>query len=189
MPSPDRDLILDSRSLRVIAHPVRIRIMGILRKLGPQNSTTLARHLGLNTGATSYHLRQLAEAGMIEEDAGRGSGRERWWRVPTRSTQLDTTTLDDEGLAASAEFFRSLALVYSEKMQRAVETITTEPPELRKASTFSDFALRLTAEEAQLLHDELHALLARYRPYDAGDAPEGAQHFQVQIQAFRLEGF
>lgn len=37
--------------MRVIAHPVRLRIMGILRKLGPQNSTTLAERLGLNTGA------------------------------------------------------------------------------------------------------------------------------------------
>ncbi len=183
------NLILDARSMRVIAHPVRLRIMGILRKLGPQNSTTLAERLGLNTGATSYHLRQLAEHGMIVEETERGSGRERWWRIPTRSTRLLPADLDDEGLAESTNYMRALALVYAEQMQRAVETLAAEPPEWRQASTFSDYGLRLTVEEAQQMLDDLRAVFARYRDHDAEDPPEDAHMYHVQIQAFRLEGF
>ena len=175
--------------MRVIAHPVRLRIMGILRKLGPQNSTTLAERLGVNTGATSYHLRQLAEHGMIVEDTERGSGRERWWRIPTRSTQLHTEDLDAEGLEESGHYLHALALVYAEQMQRAVETLVAEPPEWRQASTFSDYGLRLTVEEARQLMADLRELFARYRPHDAEDQPDDAHMYHVQIQAFRLEGF
>ncbi|HLV90241.1 MAG: winged helix-turn-helix transcriptional regulator [Acidimicrobiales bacterium] len=188
MPSPDHELILDAKSMRAIAHPVRIKIMGILRTMGPQNSTSLAERLGLNTGATSYHLRQLAEHGMIAEDTERGTGRERWWRAVSRSTRLDPETLDQEGLEQSTGFHRALALVYAEQMQRAVESIASEPEEWRKASTFSDFGLRLTAAEALRLRDEIFAVLQKYREHDAEDAPEDAQHFHVQIQAFRVEG-
>ena len=60
--------------------------------------------------------------------------------------------------------------------------------EWRKASTFSDFGLRLTAAEALRLRDEIFAVLQKYREYDAEDAPEDAQYFHVQIQAFRVEG-
>lgn len=184
-----QELILDATSMRVIAHPVRLRIMGILRKMGPQNSTTLAERLGLNTGATSYHLRQLAEHGMIVEDTERGTGRERWWRIPTRSTRLHTADLDAEGLEESANYLHALALVYAEQMQRAVGTLVAEPPEWRQASTFSDYGLRLTVDEARQLMADLLDLFARYRAHDAEDPPEDAHMYHVQIQAFRLEGF
>jgi DNA-binding transcriptional ArsR family regulator len=56
----------DLGSLKLLAHPMRYRVMDRLRQ-GPATSTTLARALGLNTGVTSYHLRQMAEHGFIEE--------------------------------------------------------------------------------------------------------------------------
>src|SRR5690606_32388348 len=87
----------------------------------------------------------------------------------------------------STGFHRALALVYAEQMQRAVESIASGPEEWRKASTFSDFGLRLTAAEALRLRDEIFAVLQTYREHDAEDAPEDAQHFHVQIQAFRVE--
>ncbi|MGB0191497.1 MAG: helix-turn-helix domain-containing protein, partial [Nocardioides sp.] len=43
--------------LKALTHPVRVRMLGMLRIDGPATSTTLAQRLGLNTGATSYHLR------------------------------------------------------------------------------------------------------------------------------------
>lgn len=190
-PDPDQDLILDARSMRAVAHPLRIRIMGILRLDGPQTSTTLAARLGLNSGATSYHLRRLADQGLILEDPERGTGRERWWRVPTKSTYLDRSGLDEEGREASAAYLRAVALYYAEHLQRAVEETVVQPEAWRAASTFSDYAFRLTAEEASRLLDELRAVMDRYRPYHGTDdapAPEDAEVFQVQLQAFRAPG-
>lgn len=187
-PESSETLVLDAKSMRVIAHPVRIRIMGILRKTGPQTSTTLAERLGLNTGATSYHLRQLAEHGMIIEDTERASGRERWWTIPTRSTQMVASELDAEGLEESVNFLRALSLVHAEKMQRGIETYLSEPLEWRTATTFSDYGLRLKAEEANALLAELRGVLDKYRAYDES-APDDAEAFHVQLQAFRLAGF
>ena len=69
MVTPDpRSVRPDSRQLRVLAHPLRSRLLGALRHGGPATATALAARLGTNSGATSYHLRQLAEAGLVEDD-------------------------------------------------------------------------------------------------------------------------
>ena len=56
-------------------------MLGILRFDGPSTATALAKRLGLNSGATSYHLRQLALHGLIEEAEGLGNKRDRWWQA------------------------------------------------------------------------------------------------------------
>ena len=71
-PSPIR---LDSHSLRALAHPLRLRLVGALRLHGPATATMLARRLDTNSGQTSYHLRQLAEARRLAREADRLSAR------------------------------------------------------------------------------------------------------------------
>ena len=79
---PPTILRLDPRGLKVLAHPLRSRLLTALREHGPATATALAERSGTNTGATSYHLRKLASVGLVEEtDDGRG--RERWWRAAT----------------------------------------------------------------------------------------------------------
>ncbi len=187
-PDPEKDLILDARSMRAVAHPLRIRIMGILRLEGPQTSTTLATKLGLNSGATSYHLRQLADHGLILEAPELGTGRERWWRVPTRSTYMDRAHLDEEGIEVSATYLRAIGLYYAEHLQRAIEEAVVQPEEWRPATTFSDYAFCLTPEEANRMLTELRGVMERYRPYRGVDdtpGPVGAEVFQVLVHAFR----
>src|SRR6476659_4931957 len=75
-----------SAGLRALSHPTRLRMLMLLRLEGPATATSLAQRLTLNTGATSYHLRQLAEHGFIEEDAERGDARDRWWKASHEST-------------------------------------------------------------------------------------------------------
>jgi DNA-binding transcriptional ArsR family regulator len=82
----------DPEGLKALSHPVRLRILGLLRTEGGATATTLAARLGLNSGATSYHLRQLEKAGFIVEDAERGNGRDRWWRAAHQATRADSTT-------------------------------------------------------------------------------------------------
>ena len=91
----DRTIVPNARQLRALTHPVRLRMLGMLRIDGPATATSLAERLGLNTGATSYHLRQLAEHGFIEDDAAQGSGRERWWKATYTSTRTELGSRDD----------------------------------------------------------------------------------------------
>ena len=57
------------RAIRALSHPLRVRLLDLLRFDGPSTATLLARRVGESSGATSYHLRQLARHGFIEEDS------------------------------------------------------------------------------------------------------------------------
>ena len=116
----------DLATLKALAQPRRQRMLQHLTVHGPATSATLARALGLNTGATSYHLRELARYGFVEEadqpaEAG-GHGRERWWRAvpgdrrfPPRSRQspemrLVMDELNHHAYAADLELFEQMQL-------------------------------------------------------------------------------
>src|SRR5919206_5319963 len=71
--------VLSGRELRALAHPLRVRLLELLRE-GPSTASLLAERLNESTGATSYHLRELHRYGFIDEEPGRGRGRERWWK-------------------------------------------------------------------------------------------------------------
>ena len=84
---------------------MRMRILELLAQ-APSTATRLARDIGESTGSTSYHLRALAKAELIEEDTERGSGRERWWRRrPPIFIQIPTGTEDPEGRALETQMW------------------------------------------------------------------------------------
>src|SRR5829696_3333495 len=78
---PDRPVEPSRVAMWAMTHPIRFRIYEQLRD-GPATASQLARLLGESSGTTSYHLRMLARAGVIEEDVSLGTRRERWWRRP-----------------------------------------------------------------------------------------------------------
>lgn len=176
---------LDARSVRGLAHPHRVKILSLLRTDGPATATSLAARLGLNTGATSYHLRQLAAYGFIVEDPSRGTARERWWRAAHVMTQFDREALSTD--VTGEAFLRSIGQIYIERIQLAIDQQSTLPPEWHRAGTLSDWVFRLTPAEARRLTSEIYEVMGRYRlhdPDDPGYAPEDAVRFSVQIQAF-----
>src|SRR5436190_21425487 len=75
---------MDAAQLRALAHPLRLQLLEVLHSEGPATASQLARRLGESSGATSYHLRALHRAGMVEEAEQRNAC-ERWWqRTPER---------------------------------------------------------------------------------------------------------
>ncbi|MDP9443870.1 MAG: helix-turn-helix domain-containing protein [Actinomycetota bacterium] len=177
-------------ALRALSHPVRLRLLGLLRSDGPSTATRLAERLGLNSGATSYHLRQLAAHGYVAEDTERGTGRDRWWRSVHRSTWTDEEGGDQAGRDAVDALVQGLAVVHTEQLQRAVEERQLLPPEWRRASTISDWRLHLDPEQAHTLLEELVALLETYRSQDPEpeDAPPGTAQVIFQLHAFPRPG-
>ncbi len=146
--------------LRALTHPVRLRMLGILRLDGPATATTLAERLRLNTGATSYHLRQLAQHGFVVDDEERGTGRERWWKAAHSSTHTTSPPPDDVEAADTMDaYLQVVATIYTEQLQRAMEERPLLPAPWRAASTFSDWNTRLTPERAKTLVDFLQAAI------------------------------
>ncbi|MFD7906116.1 ArsR/SmtB family transcription factor [Kitasatospora sp. NPDC059747] len=182
MHSDDPHAVLTAKGMRAMAHPVRMQLVGLLRKQGPSTATRLAEQLGLNSGATSYHLRQLAAAGFVEEDPGRGNARERWWRSVHTLTVWTGEDQADEEPETVVGYLRSVLAAHTLTGQRALNAFETMPREWRKAVDLSDLVLRLTPEEAGQLADDLAAVVARYRRLDAeGPVPGGAEPVAVVV--------
>src|SRR3712207_3008308 len=112
-------------------------MLGLLRVDGPATATTLATRLGLNTGATSYHLRQLAQHGLIVDDESRGNGRERWWKAAHRATHTSSDVVRDAaGEETLDAYLQSVVVVMTQLLQQAIEERPVLPDEWRRASTF-----------------------------------------------------
>ncbi len=159
------------RQLRALTHPVRLRMLGILRLEGPATATSLAARLRINTGATSYHLRQLAEHGFIEDDPDRGTGRERWWRATATTTRVDRHEPGNTDAANEVDaYLQSVVTVYAEQLQRAMEERPLLTDECREASSFSDWQPRLTPRQARALIDRIDDLLSGIEDDDDEDA-------------------
>ncbi|MEE8599558.1 winged helix-turn-helix domain-containing protein [Euzebya tangerina] len=156
---------LSSAQIRCLAHPLRSRLLASLRVDGPLTSARLADRLGTNTGATSYHLRQLAEVGLVEEVEDLGTARERWWAsAHTFSTWHETDFDDDPDDRAAAEW---LVDSYTRNKQRWREywlaTRRTWSTEWRRAADFSDISLEVTPDELRSLTAELLEVVKRHR--------------------------
>ena len=176
---------LDAKGLRALSHPVRGRLVGLLRRHGPATATQLAERLGLNSGATSYHLRQLAAAGLIEDDAERGNARERWWRSVYQAQSFNGGELLRQEPEVAVGYLQAVANAYASAVQQTLNGFETMPETWRELVDLSDWPLLLTPEEAGELRQELGSVLGRYRRADteaAADAPGGAERLVVITQ-------
>jgi DNA-binding transcriptional ArsR family regulator len=176
MAPPPTVFQLDDASVRLLAHPLRLRLLALLRADGPSTATRLGAHVGESSGVTSYHLRRLADAGFIEQDPGRAGKRDRWWRAAQGTTEMSPADFLGEPEAHRASV--SLRREIYRWQQRLVEQWLAEEADWDEAwvdaAGSSDWMLRLTPARAQALLDEILDVVRRYRddepPEDDPDA-------------------
>ncbi|MEU6663467.1 helix-turn-helix domain-containing protein [Streptomyces sp. NPDC046821] len=181
------DIQLDTAALRVLAHPMRINVLALLRQGGPSTATQVAEELGIKPGAASYHLRRLAAGGLIVEESGRGSGRERWWKAAHRQSIHDPASGAPEQRETGRAYAHAVALASAECLHTAAQEVPLLPEEWFDVSTFGDFVLRLSPKEVARMRDEVFALICRYRQAQGVDSEELAQ-VAVQVQIFPVPG-
>jgi DNA-binding transcriptional ArsR family regulator len=174
---------LSLEQLRALAHPLRFRILELLRE-GAANSTLLAQRLGESSGATSYHLRQLARYDLIEEDSERSRGRERWWRRKELMMQFDVERPDDEHLAAHA----GLRATILERDDEAVQLLAGREDLLRSRPDnlwLGGWRVRATTEEIRALAQIVVEEVDRLRRSE--EAPEGATLTHITFRSIPLD--
>lgn len=179
---------LDGPSLKALAHPLRARLVGSLRDQGPATATQLAHRLGENSGATSYHLRVLAQHGFVEDDPDTpGAGRERFWRASHTGTSWRSAQFQDEPDEREADawlfgFHTRQTIEWLDDWEQRRDKI--EPAWL-DALDQSDYRLRATPARMRALSAELHEVVQRHlAEADAeADAP-GAEECRMVLWAF-----
>ncbi|WP_433791078.1 ArsR/SmtB family transcription factor [Actinoplanes sp. CA-252034] len=168
---------LSARQIRVLAHPLRIRLLGELRVRGPATATRLAGALATNTGATSYHLRQLADAGLVVEEARADSGRQRWWRALHELSSWQRSDYeDDPGAAAAVDWLESYQLNQMVQRVEAWRLIApSETQQWRDVSGLGDYSLAMAPEQLRDLQADLEELIERHRARALADPQPGTR--------------
>jgi DNA-binding transcriptional ArsR family regulator len=159
----------------VVSHPLRFRIMEVLRE-GPSTSARIARRLDQSRGSVSYHLRRLAGVGAIREAPELGTKRERWWRRDPEMVVFPSA-VDGEGRAIAQ---RWAALFFARDEEVRHRFVTQEVPhEWREAAAVAGWIIRMTPEEAAELGTRLYALTHELR--SRAEPPAGAEETLVSV--------
>ena len=177
-------LEMDAAALKALAHPMRVQIHRILALRGRVSVTSLAEELGESTGATSYHLRQLARHGLVEQcDPPAGGGRQRWWRMAVDEIHMKGFEFLENPETSEAVGFllREYQQDRSRKLANWYATATQWPVEWQRASSDADGRLELNPKQTRALADELHAVIEKYNKLKPG---RGARQVDVQYAIF-----
>ncbi|MDN4479616.1 ArsR/SmtB family transcription factor [Demequina muriae] len=190
MTTPQRRL--DAAALKGLAHPLRVDILDSLAMAGPATASLLADRLGESSGATSYHLRQLARHGFVEEDPDRGTGRERWWRMVPGGLTLAATDMREDRAAMDSTIL--VARQFADQRARHVDTFLRRGeaelgPAWVDSSMLISASVRMTAHELDELTDAVEAFVSeRLTPFRDREEPPEAKVVALHVNAFPVVG-
>ncbi|TDD21857.1 ArsR family transcriptional regulator [Kribbella turkmenica] len=168
--------ITDPQAMRALAHPVRLAALGRLQRNGPATATQLSEHVGASPSVTSWHLRHLANFGLVvDEPSPDGDRRQRWWKSVARGFRYempDTPEGVEAGRLLRAEMMNQ---ALEAAQQWLVETESGLDPEWDRLAGSANTRLVLTAAEAEAIEDAIEQLLAPYVHRGAEGAPANAR--------------
>lgn len=181
-------LVDDVRALRALAHPVRLGLIEHLTVDGPLTATEASAKVGTSPSACSFHLRQLAKYGFVEE-TGEGTGRRRPWRVTRLGVSFDPDAADPAVARAGSEVLSLLRERQLERYRGWRATRGGWSDAWRAAAVDDEFAYWLTPDELAVLGAELEAKLlaiGRERLADPALRPEGALPVELLLLAYPM---
>ena len=169
--------------MRALAHPLRLDLIELLGALGPATAAECGRRVGTSQASCSFHLRQLAKYGFVEEAPPRGDGRERPWRL----TDLEQSWSSDAGAAAD-QLERVFVEREAARILDWIERSGTEPEEWRGAGFLGGMTVPLAAGELRPVAEQLRAVLEPYvaRLGDPATWPADARLVRVLLSGTPL---
>jgi DNA-binding transcriptional ArsR family regulator len=192
-PSDRSGRVIDAGALKALAHPLRFRLLELLLEQGPSTASELGRQVDESSGSTSYHLRQLARHGLIEEAPELGSARDRWWRAVPGGW-----TFEGFEMLQQPDTHDDAAMVLDEIRRARFARLTRWHRDGARwgrdwvdASMDTTSRLALTRDEMAAMRDDLLGVLERWRQEvgdrrDARTAPEGSVIVNVELDVFPL---
>jgi predicted ArsR family transcriptional regulator len=183
---PPRE-VTDPKAMRALAHPVRLALIEALADAGTLTATEAGERVGESPANASFHLRQLAKYGFVEE-AG-AQGRRRPWKLKQLGMRF-TDVHEDAGTAAAArQLSRTMQDRYFARAARALEERHALPTEWREVTGVNQSRLYLTPEELKALDEDIvKLLLERHADRRAAgpDLPDGAERVEILTFAYRV---
>ncbi|GED87573.1 ArsR/SmtB family transcription factor [Streptomyces sp. NPDC088353] len=191
MPREENRKVTDLGTLKALAHPLRMKLYRLLFVAEAATASHLAEQVDEAVSLVSYHLRKLAEHGLIEAAEPRsGDARERWWQPASDGVSIRDEDFRDAPekvtahLAASRLFLEQRVEMYRTYLDERLHW----GREWNDAAFDSESLLRLTAAELAELKKDVHDLLTKYdeqgRAREAAGDTEGREHVALHTYAF-----
>ena len=176
----------------MLTHPLRLRLLYALTTEREATASRLAELVGESLSLVSYHLRELAAHGLIEEAPRRsGDRRERWWRKTHEGFSFSSSEFagDPESRDVAVAAKRQMLAHQISRLERWIDEDNAWGDAWTDASFSSDSLLRLTAPELAELSAELTAVMQKWAErgrVGAEDRPgePGREHVMAFIHAF-----
>ncbi|GHJ47117.1 transcriptional regulator [Catellatospora sp. TT07R-123] len=172
--------VTDPQAIRALAHPLRLDLLQLLGATGPATAAQCGRVLGVPQANCSFHLRQLAKYGFVEEAGAGEDRRERQWRVAARQPTMRIDSGTDHLLRQQLE--GTVVDRETAAIRAYVDREHDEDPAWRAGLGMTSGIAALTAEEAADLKAKWTALLAPYLQRSA-DTPPDQRHVRFFFAA------
>ena len=157
--------VSDPRAMRALANPLRLKLLGFLRRDGAHSVGELSALADAAPGSVSYHLSTLEEFGFVEQapELAR-DGRERWWRAAHEMTSYEPSAMlaDPESAAAGRVMRQTFLQGHLTEQLAYLDAEPALPPEWVHGATAGDTIAFLTPEELRELSDEVNALAEKW---------------------------
>jgi predicted ArsR family transcriptional regulator len=185
LPLTEPRRLTDPRAMRAVAHPVRIALLEVLGTEGPLTATQAGEHIGESPTTCSFHLRQLAKYGFIEEVEGI-AGRQRPWRLIHTGLSFSDVSDDPETRLAATALSRVLHAFYLDRLKEGLALRRDTPTEWQKATGASEFLLYVTVDELRALDEQVEALVKPFaeRIGNPKARPRGAVPIEMLFFAY-----
>lgn len=174
--------------MRGLANPVRIALVEALSLSGPLTATEAGSRIGKSPTTCSFHLRQLARYGLVEE-TGEHRGRSRPWRMRHLGMTIAPPADDPAAEIAANALSRLLLERQLSRYQSWVESRASYPSGWRRSAGESEYLLYLTPEELHQLEEEITSMLlprVRERLGDPSQRPPGSLPVEILFLSYPI---
>lgn len=183
MSPPDRRELSDPQTLRALTHPIRLALLEALELEGPLTATQAGELIGEPPNTCSFHFRQLAKYGFVEE-AGPAPGRNRPWRRKTHQMHFTDVHEDAETAVAARELDRTLRDFYFARLERFYAARADFPRHWQETTGGSEIVVHVTPDELRAIDEEVMAILDRFRERTADPARRPAASLPIEVLFF-----
>jgi DNA-binding transcriptional ArsR family regulator len=186
---PEMREVTDPKTMRALTHPVRLALLEALALEGPLTATQAGELIGESPTTCSFHFRQLAKYGFVEE-AGIGPGRQRHWKRVDIWMNFSDTNDDPEANVAAKGLERLLTERAFARIRRFYDTKANLPKVWQEASDSTQAMIVVTPEELREVNTQLLTILQSFHPRLENHSlrPEGAVPVELLVFAFPVQG-
>lgn len=176
-------VFMTSAMLKAYSHPLRRQILRLISRREYLRAADIAVELGVPANSASFHLRALAEAGLIEEAPERARDRrDRVWTGRKRALNVGgpESPVTDEALGGA------VVAALAEDHQQLVRRVMAWTPEYVSGRTtevhasFVQRTIRLTEEEFDDVMLRINDVLSAADEAHDGADP-GGRYWQMDI--------